>query len=128
MPRKPQKLTWIPVYMTHGEGRKVTLVGNARTRLSDKIIARKFVDVKDLQGKPIGKFDTITNDNGALTVVFMLNEGAVNPGGKFLLGLKREGMYVAYALSAAERRPGDELPRRPDEPPRAYVGMLGEEF
>lgn len=127
MPRKPQKLTWIPVYMTRREGRRVTLVGNARIRLSDKIIARKSVDVKDLQGKPIGKFDTITNDNGALTVVFMLDEGAVNPGGKFLLGLKREGIHVAYALSAAERRPGDELPS-PDEPPRVYVGMLGEEF
>jgi hypothetical protein len=89
MPRKPQKLTWIPVYTTHREGRKVTLVGNARTFLSDKIIARKSVDVKDLQGKPIGKFDTITNDNGLLTVVFMLNEGTVDPDGKFLLGLKR---------------------------------------
>lgn len=96
-------------------------------RLSDKIIARKSVDVKDLKGKPIGKFDTITNDNGALTVVFVLNEGTVNPGGKFLLGLKHEGIHVAYALSAAEHRPDDELPN-PEESQRAYVGMLGEEF
>ncbi|QTG82077.1 hypothetical protein [Arthrobacter crystallopoietes] len=58
----------------------------------------------------------------------MLNDGAVNPGGKFLLGLKREGIHVAYALSAAERRLGDELSRQEDELPRAYVGMLGEEF
>lgn len=127
MPRKPQKLTWIPVYTIRREGRKVTLAGNVRTRLSDKIIARKSVDVKDLQGKPIGKFDAITNDNGALTVVFMLNEGTAYVGGKFLLGLKREGIHVAYALSAAERRPGDELPN-PEESPGAYVGMLGEEF
>jgi len=83
--------------------------------------------VKDLQGKPIGKFGTITNDDAALTVVFMLNEGTVNPGGKFLLGLKREGIHVAYALSAAERRTGDELPH-PEKSHRAYVGMLGEEF
>jgi hypothetical protein len=128
MPRKLQKLTWIPVHTTRQDGRKVTLAGNARTRLSDKIIARKSVDVKDLQGKPIGKLDTITNDSGALTVAFVLNEGSVNPGGKFLLGLKREGIHVAYALSAAERRPGDELPRPEDQSPRAYVGMLGEEF
>jgi hypothetical protein len=127
MPRKPQKLTWIPVHMTRREGRKVILAGNARTRLSDKIIARKSVDVKDLNGKPIGKFDTITNDNGALTVTFLLNESTASPDGKFLLGLKREGIHVAYALSAAERRPGDELPNA-EESPRAYVGMLGEEF
>jgi len=127
MPGKPQKLTWIPVHTTHREGRKVTLAGKARTRLSDKIIARKSVDVKDLQGKPIGKFDTITNDNGALAVVFMLNECAAYQQGKFLLGLKREGIHVAYALSAAERRPGDELPN-PQESSKAYVGMLGEEF
>lgn len=57
----------------------------------------------------------------------MLDEGVVNPGGKFLLGLKREGFHVAYALSAAERRPGDELPARMKSP-RVYVGMLGEEF
>ncbi|MFJ5978412.1 hypothetical protein [Pseudarthrobacter oxydans] len=127
MPMKPQKLTWIPVYMTRQEGMKVTLAGNARTRLSDKIIARKSVDVKDLDGKPIGKFDTITNDKGALTVVFILDEGTVDPDEKFLLGLKREGIHVAYALSAAERREDDKLPRL-DEPSRAYVGMLGEEF
>lgn len=127
MPRKPQRLTWIPVHTTRLDGKKVTLVGNARTPLSDKIIARKSVDVKDPQGKPIGKFDTITNDNGALTVVFILNEGAVNPGGKFLLGLKREGIHVAYALSAAERRPGDEFPPT-DKPSQGYVGMLGEQF
>ncbi|WPU08950.1 hypothetical protein [Pseudarthrobacter oxydans] len=126
MPRKPQKLKWVPVHTTHQDGRKVTLAGKARTRLSDKFIARKYVDVKDLQGKPIGKFDSITNDSGALTVVFVLNEGTAKPGGKFLLGLKHEGIHVAYALSAAELRPGDELPR-PDKSPRAYVGMLGEE-
>jgi hypothetical protein len=57
----------------------------------------------------------------------MLTQGTVNPSDKFLLGLKREGIHVAYALSAAERRPGDELPH-PEELPRAYVGMLGEEF
>jgi hypothetical protein len=127
MPKKSQKLTWIPVHTTRQEGKKVTLVGNARTRLSNKIIARKSVDVRDLQRKPIGKFDTITNDNGVLTVVFVLNEGIENPLGKFLLGLKREGIHVAYALSAAESRP-DELPGTEDEPVQAYVGMLGEEF
>lgn len=68
MPRKLQKLTWIPVHLTRREGRKITLAGNARARLSDKIIARKSVDVKDLNGKPVGKFDTITNDNGALDI------------------------------------------------------------
>ena len=83
MPQKIQEPTWIPVHMTRQDGRKVTLAGNARTRLSDKIIARKSVDVKDLQGKPIGRLDTITNDSGALTVAFVLNEGAVNPGGSF---------------------------------------------
>lgn len=124
----PKKLTWIPLYTTLQDGRKVTLAGTARTRLSNKIIVRKSVDVKNLERKPIGKFDTITNDGGALTVVFVLNEGSVNPGGKFLLGLKREGIHVAYALAAAESRPGDELPGSEDEPAQAYVGMLGEEF
>lgn len=128
MPRKIHKLTWVPVRSVRQDGRKVTLVGNARTRLSDKIIARKSVDVRDRQGNPIGKFDTITNDSGALTVVFVLTEGAVNPGGKFLLGVKREGIHVAYALSAAAGRPGDDLPRTAEESQRAYVGMLGEEF
>lgn len=52
----------------------------------------------------------------------------MNPGGKFLSGLKREGIHVAYALSAVEGRPGDELSHPEDEPHRAYVGMLGEEF
>lgn len=47
--------------------------------------------------------------------------------GKFLLGLKREGIHVAYALSVAERRPDDELPYL-EESSRAYVGMLGEDF
>jgi hypothetical protein len=58
---------------------KVTLSGDARTRLSDKIIARKSVDVKDLQGKPIGNFDTITNDNGALTVGLHAHSGHSKP-------------------------------------------------
>lgn len=129
MPRKLQKLIWIPVHTVRQDGRKVTLAGNAKIRLSDKIIARrKSVDVKDLQGNPIGKFDTITNDSGALTVVFVLNEGSVNPGGKFLLGLKHEGIHVAYALAAAESRAGDEVTRPENQSPRAYVGMLGEEF
>lgn len=127
MSRKLQKLTWIPVHLTRREGRKITLAGKARARLSDKIIARKSVDVKDLNGKPVGKFDTITNDNGALTVTFMLNEGTESLDSKYLLGLKREGIHVAYALSAAEGRPGDELLNE-EKSPGAYVGMLGEEF
>lgn len=121
MPRKPPRITWIPVHAASQEGRKVTLSGTARSRLSDKIIARRSLVVKNLQKHPIGKLDSITNDNGALTVVFVLNECAVNPGGKFLLGLKREGIHVSFALSAAALRTEDESPQ-------AYVGMLGEDF
>lgn len=102
-------------------GQKVTLLGNARTRLSNRIIARRSIDVMNLQRQPIGKLDSITNDSGALTVVFVLNDGAVNSNGKFLLGLTRQGKHVSVALSAAELRPEDESAQ-------ALPGMLGEEF
>ena len=51
----------------------------------------------------------------------------VQPGRQLSLRPKREGIHVAYALSAAERRPDDELPYQA-ESSRAYVGMLGEDF
>lgn len=117
--QKPKGLTWIPVYTANQVGRRVTLTGIAKARLSDKIIARKSLDVKDLDNRPIGKIDSIRNDSGALTVVFLLNDGASNPGGKFLLGLRRQGIHVTYALSAGAPRPEDETRR-------AYPGMLGE--
>lgn len=100
-------------------GRKVILSGTARSRLSDKIIARKSLDVKNHQHQPIGKLDSISNNSGTLTVVFVLNEGAVNPRGKFLLGLRKQGRHVSFALRAAALRPADESPQ-------TYPGMLGE--
>lgn len=119
--RKPSTITWIPVHASGQEGRKVILSGTSRSRLSDKVIARRSLEVKNLQRQPIGKLDSITNDGGALTVVFILNEGAINPGGKFLLGLRRQGLHVSFALSAAGLRPEDESPQ-------AYPGLLGEEL
>lgn len=125
--QKPRGLTWIPVYTANQVGRRVTLTGTARARLSDKIIVRKSVDVKDLQNRAIGKIDSIRNDGGSLTVVFLLNDGASNPGGKFLLGLRRQGLHVSYALSAADPRPGDESAATYPSS-RAYPGMLGEQL
>jgi hypothetical protein len=119
--RKPTKVTWIPVHASGQNGRKVTLSGIAKSRLSDNIIARRSLDVQNLQRQPIGKLESITNDSGALTVVFVLNDGAINPGGKFLLGLMRQGIHISVALSAAELRPEDESPQ-------AFPGMLGEEL
>ncbi|MDO5866990.1 MULTISPECIES: hypothetical protein [Paenarthrobacter] len=118
---KSRNITWVPVHVTGQNGRKVTLSGTARSRLSDKIIARKSLVVKDLRRQPIGKLESITNDNGALTVVFVLDEGRVNSERKFLLGLKRQGLYVSFALSAAAGRLEDESPQE-------WPGMLGETF
>jgi hypothetical protein len=119
--RKPTKVTWIPVHAAGQNGRKVTLSGRAKSRLSDKIIARRSLDVQNLQRQPIGKLESIINDSGALRVVFVLNDGAVNPGGKFLLGLMPQGIHVSVALRAAALRPEDESPQ-------AFPGMLGEDL
>jgi hypothetical protein len=107
--------------MRSQEGRRVTLSGTARSRLGDKIIARTSLDVKNLQNRPIGKLDSITQDSGALTVVFVLNDGAVNPGGKFLLGLTGRGNHLPIVLSAAALR-------QEDESPQAFPKMLGEDL
>jgi hypothetical protein len=119
--RKRSKVTWIPVHASQQDGRRVTLTGTARSRLSEKIIARRSTQVKNLQKHVIGELQSIKNDGGALTVQFVLNEGAVNPGGKFLLGLHRKGLHVGFYLSAVAPGPEDGLPQ-------AYPGMLGEEF
>jgi hypothetical protein len=49
-------------------GLKVTLAGNAKSRLSEKILALRSVDVTNRRRDAIGKIENITNDNGALSV------------------------------------------------------------
>lgn len=72
--------------------------------------ARRTLDVKNFENQPIGKLDSITYDGGLLTVVFLLIEGAVNPGGKFLLDLRRQGLHVPFVLYAT---PQSKIRRRP---------------
>lgn len=119
--RKPAKLTWVPVFVTSREGRRVILTGTARTRLSNTITAPQSVRATDLQGEPIGRLESITNDGGSLKVSFILDPDASDPDSKFLLGLLRQGRHVCRYLSAAE-------PRAEDAPPQEYPGMLGEVF
>lgn len=91
--------------------RKVTLAGKARTRVSDEIIARKSVAVKDLQRKPIGKFDTITNDNGVLTVIFVLREGIENSGVSFSWASNAKAS--TWHMLCQRRNPGQTSCRAP---------------
>jgi hypothetical protein len=62
---------------------KVTFAGTARSRFSDKIIVRRSLNVKNLQHQPIGKVHSITNESGALTVVFDLTRMPPTPAESF---------------------------------------------